>query len=108
MNTGKSPGEGESLDREKLVCVGPSPRRHPANATRERSKGLDAVLVAVLGMNGFTRTEVDGLAGHLHLLALQTREMHFDAMTLAIVEAVMLERIEPECAAKLAIDTCQE
>src|SRR5258708_9930054 len=34
--------------------------------------------------------------------------MHFDAMTLAIVEGMMLESIKPECPAELPIDARQQ
>ena len=59
-------------------------------------------------MDGFAGAEIDGFAGHPHLLTLPAGEMHFDAVTLAIVKGVMLERVEVEIAAELAVDAREQ
>src|SRR5436189_3360178 len=107
MNPRKLPGECERLDREIFSGESPSHDRQPAYTARQRGKRVYTVLVAVLGMNGFAGAEVEGLACYLHFLPLETGKMHFDAMTLAIVKGVMLESIEPECTAKLAVNSRQ-
>src|SRR5450631_3725205 len=59
-------------------------------------------------MNGLAGAQVEALAGHPDLLPLQARKVHFDAVALAVVESVMLEGIELEIAAQLAIDANQQ
>src|SRR6185437_1612065 len=98
----------EGLDREIIALIGPSGRRLPAGAARQRAQGLDAVFVAVLGVDRFAGAKFDGFAGHFHLLPFQAGKMHFDAMTLAVVEGVVLEGIELEGAAEFAIDAHQQ
>jgi hypothetical protein len=83
--------QGESLDGEVAAFVGPQRRRQPAHAARQRTQLLGAVFVAVLGVDGFAGAEFDGLAGHFHLLPLRARQVHLDAMPLAVVEGMMLE-----------------
>src|SRR5262249_12917460 len=108
MNSSKSPGEREGLDREIFPRVGPGPHRQPTDPARKGGKRRDAIFIAVLGMDGFTGTEVDGLSRHLDPLALEAGEMHFDAMTLAVVKSVMLKGVEVECAAELTINSRQQ
>ena len=67
-----------------------------------------AVFVAVLGVDGFAGAEFDCFAGHLHLLPLQAGKMHLDAVPLAVVEGVMLEAVELEIAAQLAVDAREQ
>src|SRR5512137_1161892 len=96
------------MNRKILTYVGQCSRGQPADAARKCGERLDTVLVAVLGMDGFAGAEVDDLAGHLDLLPLQAGEMHFDAMALAVVERAMLENIQPESTAKLAVDAREQ
>ncbi len=79
----------------------PAPR---ASAPNE----FDRILVAVLGVNGFAGAEVDAFAGNAHALALEARQMHFDARALAVEEGVMLEAREVELGAELAIDAREQ
>src|SRR5262245_22032734 len=100
----RSRAEDESLQREILARVGPPARRQPAHAARKRSERLVAVFVAVLGVNGLAGAEIDGVACYFHLLPLEACEVHFDATTFAVVKGVMLESVETESAAELAVD----
>src|SRR5262249_15513717 len=86
----------------------PRPRRQPADATRECCERFNTVFIAILGVNGFTCAEVDGFSGDFHFLAFEAGKVHFNTMPLAIVKCMMLESIEPEGAAKLAIDAGQQ
>src|SRR5262245_17020796 len=108
MNSSKSSGEHEGLDREIFPRVGPCPHRQPTDTARKCGKRLDAILVAVLGMDGFAGTKLDDLSRHLDPLALDAGKMHFDAMTLAVVKGVMLKSVEIECAAELTINSRQQ
>ena len=75
---------------------------------RQRLKSLDRVFVAVLGVDGLAGAEIDRLAVDAHLLPLGAGKMHFDAVVLAIVAGVMLERGEIEIGAEFAIDARQQ
>ena len=100
--------EGEGLDREILVGIGPHPGRHPAHAAGQRAQRFDAVFVGILGVDGLTGAEIETFAGHFHLLPLEAGEVHFDAVALTVVEGVMLEGFEVEGAAQFAIDAGQQ
>src|SRR5262245_31595320 len=108
MNSSKSSGEREGLNRKIFPRVGPGPHRQPTDTARKRGKRRDAIFVAVLGMDSFAGTEIDGLSRHLDPLAFEAGEMHFDAMTLAVVKGVMLKGVEVECAAELPINSRQQ
>src|SRR5262249_50327770 len=95
-------------DREIVVRIGPDRAGIPTGAARERSEALDAVFVAVLGVDGLAGTEIETLAENAHLLPAQARKMHLDAAQLAIVKSVMLERARVEVSAELAIDPDQQ
>src|SRR3954468_23092694 len=96
------------MNAEIIVRVGPDRRRRPAGAARQRAERLDRIFVAVLGVDGLAGAEVDALAAHLDALALQTRQMHLDARTLAVEERVMLEAGQIELGAELAVDARQQ
>src|SRR5215813_427963 len=108
MKSSKSPHNLVGLNREIFPRVGPSPPRQPTGAARKCGKRLDTVLVAVLSMDGFAGAKVDGLPCHFHTLALEACEMHFDAMTLAVIKGVMFKSIEAECAPELAINSREQ
>src|SRR5579884_43489 len=93
-------GKHKGVDAEVAFAVGPHSVRLPPDAARERPQRVRAVLVAVLGVDGLARAEVDRLAGHPHLLSLQTGEVHLDAVALAIVEGMVFEAFEPKVRAK--------
>ena len=59
-------------------------------------------------MDRLAGAEVDGFAGHLNVLPLQAGKVHFDAVTLAVVDGVVLEGVELEGAAQFAVDTHQQ
>src|SRR5262245_52366642 len=96
-------GRPQRVDRKIFPLVGPHRERLPAGAARQRHERAWRVLVAVLGMNRFAGAEFDDVARNPHLLTLDARQMHLDAMPLAIVKGVMLERRRIEFAADLAI-----
>src|SRR5215813_1509515 len=95
---------GQRVDREVALRVSPDACRRPAGAARERTEGVDRVLVAVFGVDGFAGAEFDRASGDLHLLTFAARKVHFDATALAIVESVMTERVEIEVGSELAVD----
>src|SRR5262245_15814602 len=76
----KSHTELERLKGKILARVHPYRNRQPAHAPRERRERLDAVLVAVLGMNRFAGAEINCVSCDLHFLPLEAGEMHFDPM----------------------------
>ena len=104
----ESSGELQSADGKITAGIGPAFFHCPARTTRQGGKGLTTVLVAVLGVNGFTRPEVEGCTADFYLLTLGGGEMHFDAAFLAIVEGMMLELIELEITTQLTIDAAQQ
>src|SRR6185369_5661088 len=59
-------------------------------------------------MDGLAGTEIYGLAGDLHLLTLEAGEVHLNTALLPIKEGVVLEALELEGAAQLAIDPPQQ
>src|SRR6185312_17336468 len=98
----------EYLDRKILALVSPALQRPPARPARKRSELFYRIFVAVLCMDGFARAKLDGFSGHLRLLPLETGEVHFHAVPFPVVESVMLEAVELEVAAELAIHTREE
>src|SRR3954463_138244 len=96
------------MDAEVIVGVGPYCRRGPAGATRQCAKRVDRIFIAVLGVDGFAGAELDALPAHLDALALEARQMHLDARTVAVKEGMMLEAGWIELGVELAIDARQQ
>ena len=94
------------IEKNLRVSVHVARGNHPRHARAPR--GINAVFVAVLGMDGFASTKFDGLAGDPDFLSLQAGEMHFDTMSFAIVERVMFESRELKRAAEFAVDPRQK
>src|SRR6185436_16270692 len=92
--------EREGLDEEIFVRICPRPCGQPAYATRKRAEGFDAVFVTALGIDRFT--------GYPHLLTFQAGEVHLDTVSFTIVKCVVLEHVELEIAAELAIDAREQ
>jgi len=84
--------------------IAPDIHRPPAGALGERLKAFDRVFVAVLGMNGLAKTEIDRLAVHAHFLPLDAGKMHLDAVAVAVLASVVLERRLIEIGAEFAMD----
>src|SRR5215207_10733903 len=96
------------MDAEIIVGVGPYRRRRPAHSARQRAKRVDRIFVAVFGVDGFAGAELDALAAYLDALALEARQVHLDARTVAVKEGMMLEAGRIELGAELAIDARQQ
>src|SRR5260370_35885816 len=84
--------------------IAPDLHRPPAGALGERLKALARVFVAVLGMNGLAETEINRLAVHAHFLPLEAGKMHLDAVAVAVVASVMLERRHVQIDAEFSMD----
>src|SRR5581483_10563653 len=59
-------------------------------------------------MDRLAGPEVDGFTRKLDLLPLAACQMHFNAMPLAVIKCVVLEGVELERAAELAIDALEQ
>src|ERR1700733_15857353 len=69
----------QGVDGEQAVRVGPDAGRHPAAGSRQRLKRRDAVLVAVLRVDGFAFLKADPAICHAHILRHRAAQVHFDA-----------------------------
>src|SRR6478735_7482042 len=98
----------QDMDAEIIVGVGPYCRRSPARAARQRTKRVDRIFIAVLGVDGFAGAKLDALAAHLDALALEARQVHLDARTVAVKKGMMLEAGRIEFGVEFAIDACQQ
>src|SRR4029078_2945369 len=80
----------------------------PAYATRKRAEGFDAVFVTVLGMDLFSGAGNARLTGSPDLLTFEPGEVQLDTLSFRIVKCVVLEHVELEIAAELAIDAREQ
>src|SRR6185312_12626759 len=96
------------MDAEIRVGVGPHRGRAPAGSARQAAERLDRILVAALGVDRFSGSEIGAFAANADALALQARQMHLDARALAVEEGVMLEAGQIELGAKFTVDPRQQ
>src|SRR5258708_27589309 len=95
------------MNREHAGAIGPGLARGPARATRQRGEAFEAVFIAVLGVDGFAGAEREASAKHAHGLRPAADQMHFDPVTLAIIDRAMPECGEIEIAAEFAVDAME-
>src|SRR4051795_8652193 len=97
----------QRVHREHLRGIRPALAHPPTRALRQRAEALDAVFVAVLGVDALARAEREAGAEQAHGLALLADQVHLDAVPLAIVDRAMGEGGKVEIAAEFAIDPYQ-
>src|SRR5262249_8450771 len=100
--------ERQRMDGKIRASVRPRGNRRPSRTARQRGEGFERVFVAVLGVDGLARTEFNEPARDPRLLPLLAGEVHFDAMTLGIIEGVMAEAAKIEVGAQLTVDPRQQ
>lgn len=98
----------QCVHREHLRSIGPALPHPPAGALRQRGEAVDAVFVAVLGMDALAGPEREAGAQQSNGLVLLAEQMHLDAVPLAIVDRAMAERGQVEIAAEFAVDPHQD
>src|ERR1700720_2149591 len=94
----------QGMHREISVRIGPHRDRGPAGVRRQRPERVHAVFIAALGMDGLAAGEWNCPIAQTNLLRRAAREVHFDALALAVEEGVVPEAVEIEIGAELAID----
>src|SRR3954451_931236 len=97
----------QRMHREHLRGIRPALAHPPTRALRQRREALDAVFVAVLGVDALAGAEREAGAEQAHGLALLADQVHLDAVPLAIVDRAMGEGGKVEIAAELAVDPHQ-
>src|SRR5262245_21105301 len=91
------------MHRKIPLRIGPGGARMPAGSACERRERGHGILIAVLGVNGFARTELDNTAGNPNLLPAVAGEVHLNAMPLGIVESMMREARKIKIGVELPI-----
>src|SRR6516164_9259835 len=81
----------QRVNREHFCAVGPGLPHPPTGAARERGETIDAVLVAVLGVNAFTGTEGEARSQQAHGLLFPADQVHLDAVSIPVVDSPMRE-----------------
>src|SRR5262249_55214372 len=97
----------ERVNREHFCAVGPGLPHPPTRAACKRGEAIDAVLVAVLGMNAFTWTEGEARSQQAHRLLFPADQVHLDAVAIPVIDRPMSEGGQVEIAAKLTVDANQ-
>src|ERR1700726_3522909 len=100
--------EDQGVNGKIPTGIGPGGERRPSRSARERGKRGKGVFVAVLGVNGLARAELNAAAGDAHFLALLAGEVHLDALSLGIEEGMVAEARRVESCAQLAIDASEQ
>src|SRR3569832_2896400 len=81
----------QRVHREHPCCVRPGLAHPPPGAARQRGEALDAVFVAVLGVDALALPEREARAEHAYRLALLADQMHLDPVLVAIVDRAVRE-----------------
>src|SRR5262249_19347571 len=79
----------ERMYREHVGLIGPGGAHLPARAARQRCKALEAVFVAVLGVNALAVPEREARSQQTHHLLLLADQVHLDPVPLAVVDRAM-------------------
>src|SRR5262245_20028447 len=93
---------------EQFARVRPHAARLPIGRAGKVAELADRILVGILGVDALSRAEEDAPAPNLDALLFQADEVHFDPSVTRIIDGLVLERIQVEVGAKLAIDARQE
>jgi hypothetical protein len=76
---------------EHQVLIDPYLFRFESRGPTHRSKLVDRVLAGILGMDGFARAKLEGLAVDVDRLLAQALEMNFDASLGLIIENLVAD-----------------
>src|SRR5215471_6520882 len=81
----------QRVNREHFCAVGPGLPHPPTGAACKCCETIDAVLVAVLGVNAFTRTEGEARSQQAHGLFFPADQVHLDAVAVLVIDRSMSE-----------------
>jgi len=96
------------VQAEPLIDIAPRLRRVEAGAARQRLKLRHGVFVGALGVQVLTGLKGVLPAVQLDALRAAAEQMHLDALLLGLVEGVVVEGIDVEIGAELAVGPHQQ
>src|SRR5690606_3720434 len=97
----------EELHTEEPLRIRPDTRHREIRCSGEIGETLECVLVAGLGMQALAAREADLLPAQMHDLVALADQMQLDAAVLVDPHGAMLEALQIEVGAELAVQMTQ-